>query len=349
MSPTPCTVRSVSHRETSAHAISIWREKQNKGQGAAGVRCILVRAALAHVQFETTHPFLDGNGRVARLLITLLLYGAGILKQPLLYLSLFFNEHRAMYYELLNRVRLDGDWESWLAFFLEGVRVTAEAAVSTADRLSALFGEDRGRLAQGGGRRLGSALRMHEALKARPILSLPVACKDTGLSFQAAASAMETLTHGGIAREITGNAAAGSSPTMPTCRSSAKARTLPEPATYNPATPPGAPGIATLHRGSGHEPEGIRPDRADRHRHRGRPRHRERHRADPRRRRRRCRGNGCPAGNRADERGDPRTRPPQPGDSHRRAPDGTGRRHGRGDGRRVRQGRHPGVQRRDRH
>ncbi len=165
---------------------------------------VLVRAALAHVQFETIHPFLDGNGRVGRLLITLLLYDAGILKQPLLYLSLFFKEHRAMYYELLNRVRLDGDWESWLAFFLEGVRVTAEAAVSTADRLSALFGEDRERLAQGGGRRLGSALRMHEALKARPILSLPVACKDTGLSFQAAASAMETLTHGGIAREITG-------------------------------------------------------------------------------------------------------------------------------------------------
>ena len=164
----------------------------------------LVRAALAHVQFETIHPFLDGNGRVGRLLITLLLYDAGVLHQPLLYLSLFFKEHRTLYYELLNRVRLTGDWESWLAFFLEGVEVTAEAAVSTADRLSDLFREDRERLAQAGGRRAGSALRMHEALKARPILSVPVASKEAGLSFQAAASAMDTLARHGIAREITG-------------------------------------------------------------------------------------------------------------------------------------------------
>ncbi len=109
-----------------------------------------------------------------------------------------------VYYELLNRVRLTGDWESWLAFFLEGVQVTAEAAVSTADRLSDLFREDRERLAQAGGRRAGSALRMHEALKARPILSVPVASEDAGLSFQAAASAMDTLARHGIAREITG-------------------------------------------------------------------------------------------------------------------------------------------------
>ena len=164
----------------------------------------LARAALAHVQFETIHPFLDGNGRVGRLLITLLLYDADVLRQPLLYLSLFFKQHRTTYYELLNHVRLTGDWESWLAFFLEGVRETAEAALSTADRLSTIFQDDRDRLAEGGGRKLGSALRMHDALKARPILSLPVACQDTGLSFQAAASAMEMLVRHGIAREITG-------------------------------------------------------------------------------------------------------------------------------------------------
>ena len=164
----------------------------------------LARAALAHVQFETIHPFLDGNGRVGRLLITLLLYDADVLRQPLLYLSLFFKQHRTTYYELLNHVRLTGDWESWLAFFLEGVRETAEAALSTADRLSTIFQDDRERLAEGGGRKLGSALRMHDALKARPILSLPVACQDTGLSFQAAASAMEMLVRHGIAREITG-------------------------------------------------------------------------------------------------------------------------------------------------
>ena len=165
---------------------------------------VLVRAALAHLQFETIHPFLDGNGRVGRLLITLLLYDAGVLRQPLLYLSLFFKQHRAAYYDLLNRVRATGDWESWVAFFLEGVRVTAEGALATADRLSALFQDDRDRLAGSGGRRLGSVLRMHDALKSRPILSLPVACQDTGLSFQAAASAMEVLVHQGIARELTG-------------------------------------------------------------------------------------------------------------------------------------------------
>ena len=164
----------------------------------------LIRAALAHAQFETIHPFLDGNGRVGRLLITLLLYDAGMLRQPLLYLSLFLKQHRASYYELLNRVRLTGDWEAWVAFFLEGVRATAEAALSTVDRLSNLFRDDRNRLAQIGGRRLGSALRMHDALKARPILSLPVACRDTGLSFQAAASAMEMLVRHRIARELTG-------------------------------------------------------------------------------------------------------------------------------------------------
>ena len=164
----------------------------------------LLRAALAHVQFETIHPFLDGNGRVGRLLITLLLYDAGMLRQPLLYLSLFLKQHRTTYYELLNRVRLTGDWEAWVAFFLEGVRATAEAALSTADRLSTLFRDDRNRLAQSAGRRLGSALRMHDALKARPILSLPVACQDTGLSFQAAASAMEMLVRHRIARELTG-------------------------------------------------------------------------------------------------------------------------------------------------
>ncbi len=164
----------------------------------------LIRAALAHAQFETIHPFLDGNGRVGRLLITLLLYDAGMLRQPLLYLSLFLKQHRASYYELLNRLRLTGDWEAWVAFFLEGVRATAEAALSTVDRLSTLFRDDRNRLGQSAGRRLGSALRMHDALKARPILSLPVACRDTGLSFQAAASAMKVLVRHRIARELTG-------------------------------------------------------------------------------------------------------------------------------------------------
>ncbi len=165
---------------------------------------VLLRSGLAHVQFETIHPFLDGNGRVGRLLITLLLCHAGVLRQPLLYLSLYFKQHREIYYDLLNHVRLTGDWEAWLAFFIEGVKLTAEGAVSTAQRLSRMFQDDRDRIASAGGRRTGSTLRVHDALKAQPILSLPVACRGTKLSFQTAASAMELLVEHGIAREITG-------------------------------------------------------------------------------------------------------------------------------------------------
>jgi Fic family protein len=164
---------------------------------------VLVRAALAHVQFETIHPFLDGNGRVGRLLITFLLCQAGVLREPLLYLSLYLKENRATYYALLDEVRREGDWEAWLAFFLEGVRETAEGAVSTAQRLAAMFQEDRSRI-EPEGRRAGSALRVHEALKARPIVSLSAVCDASGLSFPAASSGMELLENLGIARELTG-------------------------------------------------------------------------------------------------------------------------------------------------
>jgi Fic family protein len=164
---------------------------------------LLARAGLAHVQFETIHPFLDGNGRVGRLLVTFLLCQAGVLREPLLYLSLHLKQHRADYYSLLDRVRREGDWEQWLAFFFEGVRVTAEEAVDTAQRLTALFRADRARIEQAG-RRAGSALRVHDALKARPILSLSAACERTGLSFPAVSSAMELLVGSGMARELTG-------------------------------------------------------------------------------------------------------------------------------------------------
>ncbi len=165
---------------------------------------VLLRAGLAHVQFETIHPFLDGNGRVGRLLITLLLCHAGVLRQPLLYLSLYFKQHRDTYYDLLNHVRRTGDWEAWLAFFLEGVKLTAEGAVSTAQRLSRMFQSDRSQIEKAGGRRAGSGLRVHDALKSQPILSLSAARRNTNLSFQAAAAAMELLITHGIAREITG-------------------------------------------------------------------------------------------------------------------------------------------------
>jgi Fic family protein len=163
----------------------------------------LLRAGLAHVQFETIHPFLDGNGRIGRLLITLMLCGAGVLRDPLLYLSLYFKQHRATYYALLDSVRTDGDWEAWLAFFLAGVQQTATAAVATARGLTALFGDDRERVA-GAGRRAGSALRVHDALKARPLVSVREVCKRTGLSFPAAGAALDLLLELGIAREMTG-------------------------------------------------------------------------------------------------------------------------------------------------
>ncbi len=164
---------------------------------------VLVRAGLAHVQFETIHPFLDGNGRVGRLLVTLLLCHAAVLREPLLYLSLYLKQHRAEYYRLLDAVRSHGDWESWLAFFLEGVRETAEGAVATARRLEATFAAHRARIVERG-RRAGSALRVHEALKARPLGSIQDVSKRTGLSFPTAAAAMDLLMGLGVASELTG-------------------------------------------------------------------------------------------------------------------------------------------------
>ncbi|MFA4965660.1 MAG: Fic family protein [Thermoleophilia bacterium] len=164
---------------------------------------ILVKAALAHQQFETIHPFLDGNGRVGRLLITLILCHSGMLSEPLLYLSLYFKQNRAEYYRLLDAVRHDGDWEAWVGFFLRGVDETATGAVSTAKRLVVLFSTDR-ELIQMQGRRAGSALRVFEALTSRPLLTLPGATDRTGLSFPGASDGMKLLGELGIVRELTG-------------------------------------------------------------------------------------------------------------------------------------------------
>ena len=164
---------------------------------------VLLRAGLEHVQFETIHPFLDGNGRVGRLLITLHLCQAGVLQEPLLYLSLYLKTHRDRYYELLTTVRRTGDWESWLEFFLEGVQETADEAVATAQRLVKLFEKDRAQVTASG-RRAGSALRVLEALKARPVTSIQLASNRSGLSFPAAAAALELLVELGIAKELTG-------------------------------------------------------------------------------------------------------------------------------------------------
>ena len=163
----------------------------------------LLRAGLAHVQFETIHPFLDGNGRVGRLLITFLLCHDGVLREPLLYLSLYFKQHRESYYEFLNDVRKNGDWETWLAFFLDGVTQTAEGAVSTAQRLLSLFQEDQAKIQQTG-RAAGSALRVHQALQEHPIASLQELAKRTELSFPAVTAGIQVLEQIGVVRELTG-------------------------------------------------------------------------------------------------------------------------------------------------
>ena len=164
----------------------------------------LVRAGLAHMQFETIHPFLDGNGRVGRLLISLLLCHSGVLQDPILYLSLFLKRRRAQYYDLLEEVRGTGDWESWLSFFLEGVRQSAEDAVETVRRLTGLFDSDRHRLLTRDGRRANAPHRVLEAVISRPITSISDVCERTGLSISGASSAMATLLEFGIAQEITG-------------------------------------------------------------------------------------------------------------------------------------------------
>lgn len=163
---------------------------------------LLIKAALAHVQFETIHPFLDGNGRLGRLLITFLLCEAGALKEPVLYLSLYFKTHRKRYYELLQSVRETGDWESWIIFFLEGVVETATQATDTARQLLELFEKDR-RAISALGRPAASTLRVHELLQKRPLLSVPATTKELGLSKPTVAKAMEHLEKLGIVREIT--------------------------------------------------------------------------------------------------------------------------------------------------
>lgn len=163
----------------------------------------LIKTAVAHVQFETIHPFLDGNGRVGRLLIALMLYEAGILRQPLLYLSLYLKQHRDAYYRLLDVVRREGDWDAWLDFFLQGVVETAAGAVDTAHRLLALFAEDAARV-RTLGRGAASALRAFDALRARPVATIGELVTRTGVTYPTAAKNVDALTGLGIVREITG-------------------------------------------------------------------------------------------------------------------------------------------------
>jgi len=162
----------------------------------------LIKAALAHVQFETIHPFLDGNGRIGRLLIVLQLVADGVLREPMLYPSLFFKRHRALYYELLNAVRIDGDWERWLDFFAEGIEVSATQGVATANALLQIVNEDRDRIA-GLGRAAQSALTVHSALQRQPIATSAALVQSTGLTAATVNKSLGHLSALGIVNELT--------------------------------------------------------------------------------------------------------------------------------------------------
>ncbi len=163
----------------------------------------LIKAALTHVQFETIHPFLDGNGRLGRLLITFLLCAEGVLNEPLLYLSLYFKEHRSEYYDHLQNVRRNGDWEAWLAFFLTGVKRTAEQAVSAARRLRTMFTADVERISMAG-RASGNMIRVHQLMQTQPIISVIGLSDKLDMAFNTATQSLHKLQALGIVREITG-------------------------------------------------------------------------------------------------------------------------------------------------
>lgn len=165
----------------------------------------IIKAGLVHVQFETIHPFLDGNGRLGRLLITFLLCAEGALGRPFLYLSLYFKQHRALYYEALQRVRSHGDWEGWLDFYLTGVEQTARQAAQTTSDLRALFEQDRAR-ALSVGRSAQSVLRLYEHIRERVIVSIARASDSLALSQPTVTAALGRLESLGIVREITGRA-----------------------------------------------------------------------------------------------------------------------------------------------
>ncbi len=163
----------------------------------------LVKAGLLHVQFETIHPFLDGNGRIGRLLVTLYLCVEGVLRKPLLYLSLYLKTHRADYYRLLQEVREHGVWEAWLEFFLVGVAETANQAFDAATQIAELFKRDRERVTAES-ERAGSSLRVHELLQQNPFATPTTLVERTGLTAPTINAALADLQRLGVVDEVTG-------------------------------------------------------------------------------------------------------------------------------------------------
>lgn len=163
----------------------------------------LLKAALVHVQFETIHPFLDGNGRLGRLLITLILVAENVLQQPLLYLSLYFKTHRQEYYDYLNQVRHSGDWESWLLYFAEATEQTANDAVDTARQLMAQSERDV-RTIQNQGRYAGTLSQIYQVILRRPVVTAAWVQKNTDLAPATIQSGLKKLEKLNLLRELTG-------------------------------------------------------------------------------------------------------------------------------------------------
>jgi len=164
----------------------------------------LIKVGLAHAQFETIHPFLDGNGRIGRLLITFLLCERGILRKPVLYLSYYFKRYRQRYYDLLQAVRDTGDWESWLKFFLQGITEVSQEATTTARRIVELREAHRALIIEQFGRVAANGLKVLESLYSRPIITVNDIADITGTSFTAANQLMQKFVAHELLSEITG-------------------------------------------------------------------------------------------------------------------------------------------------
>lgn len=204
--PPGCTLNTASFVPPPAHevprALGDWEKFLHQDDGLPP----LVKIALAHVQFETIHPFLDGNGRVGRLLITFLLTECNVLHKPVLYLSHYFKQYRQQYYDHLQAVRDKGEWEPWLAFFLRGVVEVAGEATNTARRIQLLREGHRSAITDRFGRAAGNGHRVLEKLFDRPILSVPDVQQLTGTTHAAANALVRRMVELGILEEITGYA-----------------------------------------------------------------------------------------------------------------------------------------------
>ena len=188
--PVPEMLRALGEFETALHT--------------PGPYPLLIRVGLAHAQFETIHPFLDGNGRMGRLLISFVLCESGVMPEPLLYLSVFFKQHRDTYYDRLQAIRDGGDWEGWLAFFLEGVATVAREATDTARRIVELRERTRATVSDTLGRRSGPALRLVDTLFQQPVVTVRVVQQILEYSQPAAAAMVSALEKAQVLVEVTG-------------------------------------------------------------------------------------------------------------------------------------------------